>query len=137
MSKTRLAVLVWMFFVGRPGSFGQLSGAAVIGGASSGLSISRAISAVDQDGYLYFAGTTTSPTFPTTPNSFQPPGQGSARVCFVALTQRFYCDRAFVAKLDPTGTKVIFSTILSSYSRIVSLSLSAKGAITSVRLKVE
>ncbi len=129
MSKARLAVLVWIFVVGRPWSFGQISGTAVIRADSAGLSVSRAIRAVDQDGFLYFAGTTTSPTFPTTPNSFQPPGQGSPRVCSVTGPARFYCDRAFVVKLDPTGTRVIFSTILSSYSRISSLALSPAGTI--------
>jgi uncharacterized protein (TIGR03437 family) len=40
-----------------------------------------------------------------------------------------YCDRGFVAKLDPTGTRVIFSTIVSSSSRIDSVALSSEGTL--------
>jgi Beta-propeller repeat len=57
--------------------------------------------AVDGDGNAYITGTTLSDTFPTTPDAFQPadpdtPGHSDA----------------FMTKLDPTGSTLIYSTYL-------------------------
>ncbi|HEV8382299.1 MAG TPA: SBBP repeat-containing protein [Gemmatimonadales bacterium] len=58
--------------------------------------------AVDAAGYAYVAGETYSPDFPTTPGAFQatPPG---------SLGTRF---AGFVAKLDPAGSALAYSTYL-------------------------
>jgi hypothetical protein len=55
--------------------------------------------AVDSAGSAYVAGGTTSNTFPTTPLAFQPAFGGG-------LTD------AFVTKLDPTGSVLVYSTYL-------------------------
>jgi len=52
--------------------------------------------AVDVDGNAYVTGWTNSGNFPTTPGSFQPTGGGDA----------------FVTKLDPTGSALVYSTYL-------------------------
>jgi hypothetical protein len=58
--------------------------------------------AVDAQGNIYVAGDTFSPDFPTTPGSVQP-------VCAVcsAITSD-----AFVTKLNPTGSALVYSTFL-------------------------
>jgi parallel beta-helix repeat protein len=53
--------------------------------------------AVDSEGSAYVTGVSTSPAFPTTPGALK--------------TQDF--DGAFVTKLDPTGSTLIYSTYLS------------------------
>jgi hypothetical protein len=57
----------------------------------------RAI-AVDAVGAVYVAGGTSSPDFPTTPGALQPTNRGS--------------DEAFVAKLNPAGTALVYATYL-------------------------
>jgi hypothetical protein len=54
--------------------------------------------AVDAAFNLYIAGTTTSPSFPVTSSAFQSTLKGAANV--------------FIAKLDPTGTQVLYATYL-------------------------
>ena len=60
---------------------------------------------VDRDGFIYIAGNTTNPTFPTTPGAFQTtlkgPSDGMAA----------HGD-AFVVKLSPAGDRIIYSTFL-------------------------
>jgi hypothetical protein len=62
--------------------------------------------AVDSAGYMYLAGATASANFP-----LQNPYQSTLPVteCGTAPST-FLCGIGFVAKLDPTGTNVIFST---------------------------
>src|SRR5439155_11517818 len=55
--------------------------------------------AVDPAGYVYVLGGTDSFHFPTTPGAFQPHFGGGA-------------GDGFVAKLDPTGSSLIYATYL-------------------------
>lgn len=60
--------------------------------------------AVDSAGSAYVTGSTNSPAFPTTTGAFQvqlPPAPGYS---------------AFLAKLDPSGTKLLYSTFLTGNS---------------------
>ena len=59
--------------------------------------------AVDADGNAYVAGGTGSSTLPTTAGAFQPTGNGGADV--------------FVAKLNPTGSALVYSTYLGGSGR--------------------
>src|SRR5207249_9881151 len=60
--------------------------------------------AVDAAGNAYVAGRTNSLNFPTTPGAFQPNFGGCPELtCF---------ENAFVTKLDPTGSALIYSTYL-------------------------
>ncbi len=54
--------------------------------------------AVDASGDAYFTGTATSTNFPVTPGAFQ--------------TNRLGYSDAYVAELNPTGTALVFSTLL-------------------------
>jgi Beta-propeller repeat len=56
--------------------------------------------AIDKAGSAYVAGTTTSAKFPTTPGAFQTAFQGNPHAE----------PMAFVTKLDPGGTKQVYST---------------------------
>lgn len=59
--------------------------------------------AVDESGSAYVTGETSSVNFPTTPGSFQPSSRGDEW-------------DAFVAKLDPTGSALAYSTYLGGGS---------------------
>jgi Beta-propeller repeat len=60
--------------------------------------------AVDKEGSAYITGQTASIDFPTA-NPFQPSRDGAVPACFV-------CADAFISKLDPTGSALIYSTYL-------------------------
>ena len=59
--------------------------------------------AVDASGSAYVAGTTSSVDFPTTPGSFQPSCALYGQSCY---------DDAFVTKLSPDGSSLVYSTYL-------------------------
>lgn len=59
--------------------------------------------AVDASGNSYLAGTTHSANFPTTPGAFQPTHGGTSD--------------ALIAKLDPTGSTLLFATYLGGSGR--------------------
>ena len=70
--------------------------------------------AVDDNGSAYIAGTTNSNNFPTTPASFQPTTRGG--------------DEAFVARLGPDGSALVFSTYLGSNGRDGAFGIAIDGA---------
>lgn len=69
--------------------------------------------AVDPAGNLYFAGSTRSPDYPTTAGVVQPTFAGEINGCgsppFIPLHN---CDDAFVSKLAPDGSALVYSTYL-------------------------
>lgn len=73
------------------------------GGFFSGINEQGNAIKVDTAGYAYIAGTTSSPTFPTTPGAFQTVYGGSP-------------SDAFVAKMNPFGTALVYSTFLGGNS---------------------
>ncbi len=76
--------------------------------------------AVDTSGAVYVAGTTRSTNFPTTALAFQPHPSPSAST--------WYYD-AFVTKLDPTGSALVYSTYLggSSHDQAGGIAIDAAG----------
>jgi hypothetical protein len=71
--------------------------------------------AVDASGSAYVAGATNSTVFPTTAGVFKSllnPGGCAIRVTKGQPKEIFTCPDAFVTKLDPTGTQMIYSTYL-------------------------
>ena len=77
--------------------------------------------AVDPSGSAYVTGTTCSPDFPTTPGAFQTSFNG---YLFVFGS----CD-AFVSKLNPTGSALLYSTYLggSSVENAMGIAVDAPG----------
>jgi len=70
--------------------------------------------AVDPQGNIYAAGSYNgplAPNLPTTPGAFQT--TVNPAVCFTGFAIAFYCGYQHVAKIDPTGTKLIYGTFLS------------------------
>jgi uncharacterized repeat protein (TIGR01451 family) len=68
---------------------------------------STAAIAVDPSSNVYIAGRTSSTGFPTTPNAFRRTLTGS-----ICDARGFFCSDGFVAKLNPSGNALIFSTLL-------------------------
>lgn len=74
--------------------------------------------AVDNEGNTYLSGTTNSTDFPTTRGSLQP----NSPLTVPCVPVDFVCPGAiFVTKLDPTGSKLIYSTY---YFHVQTFSLS-------------
>lgn len=87
-----------------------LAYATFLGGTDSfAASVATAL-AVDSAGHAYVTGATTATDFPTTRGVVQPePGE---RLCF-----REVCSDAFVTKLNPTGSGLVYSTYLFGESQ--------------------
>ncbi len=81
--------------------------AAVLGGGATISALAR-----DQQGNIYVTGYTSSPRLPTTPNAFQ--REYHAGSCIIKMNLFQPCPDAFVAKLDPSGTRLIYATYLGS-----------------------
>jgi hypothetical protein len=73
--------------------------------------------AVDADGYAYVGGENTDPDFPTTAGSYDPTYNGR--------------DEAWVAKLDPAGTTLVYSTYVggTDSDAAFALAIDADGAV--------
>ena len=65
---------------------------------------------VDPAGYATLAGTTNSSNFPTTPNAYQPAFGGGQ--CGTAGFDQRSCYDAFVTRLAPDGSSLVYSTYL-------------------------
>ena len=69
--------------------------------------------AVDASGNAYITGQTNDLNFPTTPGAYLPaPGAGTVGLCG-------NCTDGWLAKLDPTGSSLLFSTYLTGNSNNV------------------
>lgn len=85
--------------------------------------------AVDSAGDMYVAGTTSSTNFPTTPHALQrslgtaPGFGGGSKYCPAP------CADAFVSKLNPNGSRLLYSTYLggSAYEAAYGLALTRAG----------
>ena len=67
--------------------------------------------AIDAQGNAYLAGDTGSPDFPITPGAFQTQLKGGD-TCIGRNGVAVTCHNAFVTKVNPTGTKLVYSTYL-------------------------
>lgn len=66
---------------------------------------------VDAQGNAYLAGDTGSADFPTTPGAYQRQFKG-VDACGGRSGATVFCHNAFVTKVNPTGTKLVYSTYL-------------------------
>ena len=73
---------------------------------------------VDASGYVYVTGQTTSNSFPITPHAFQ---------AYCALNGNDDCDDAFVAKIDPTGSALVYSTYLGASAAGTGIAVGSAG----------
>lgn len=117
-------------FVAKFDAAGQLQWATYLGGRDAGLSkvpvvvpeVAHAI-AVDPQGNVYVAGTTTSSDFPTV-NAFQSSRSASGT-----------SSDGFLAKIDPSGSRLIYSTYLGGaggYSTVESIAAGPAGEVWAV-----
>jgi len=85
---------------------GSLVYATYLGGTTPGNDYATGI-AVDSKGNAYITGSAGSPDFPTTKGAFQ-------RTCYSPGGAE--CGTAFITKLNPTGTALVYSTMLGDQS---------------------
>lgn len=83
--------------------------------------------AFDSSGNIYMSGTTSSLTYPTTPGTYQP-AFPVFQTCFAPCQAMFQGPNQYVTKLDPTGTKMIFSTAVSGTGNTVNEGLAVDTA---------
>lgn len=84
----------------------------------------------DSTGNIYVAGTTGSLTYPTTPGTYQPTFP-VFQTCVAPCQVTFQGPNQYVTKLDPTGTKIIFSTAVSGNGGTINegIAVDAKGNV--------
>ena len=80
--------------------------------------------AVDSSGDAYIAGSTSDPNFPATASAFQP------QLAFTGQASSYDVppSDAFIAKLNPSGTAMVWATLLGGTSRDVATALSLDSA---------
>jgi hypothetical protein len=100
--KTVLGVALDNAFVTKVNATGSLVYSTYLGGANTDKAFAIA---VDAGGHAYVTGKASSPDFPTTPGVFEPIMLGSG-------------GSAFVTKLNPTGSGLVYSTFLSAVAHI-------------------
>ena len=76
---------------------------------------------VDQDGYVYIAGTTYSANYPVTPGAFMTTSKAGQN-CGIGS-----CVAGFITKLNPAGTQLVYSTFFPE--PIISMALDANGNV--------
>jgi hypothetical protein len=81
----------------------------------------------DSSGNIYVAGTTGSLTYPTTPGTYQPKFP-VFQTCIAPCGGTFQGPNQYVTKLDPTGSKLIFSTAVSGTGNTVNAGLAVDAA---------
>jgi uncharacterized protein (TIGR03437 family) len=81
----------------------------------------------DSAGNIYMAGTTGSLTYPLTPNTYQPTFP-VFMTCIAPCGGEFQGPNQYVTKLDPTGTKMIFSTAVSGSGNTMNEGLAVDAA---------
>ncbi|HEV3278136.1 MAG TPA: SBBP repeat-containing protein [Terriglobia bacterium] len=79
---------------------------------------------VDSSGNAYVAGGTTSTDFPVE-NAFQPAYGGGSSSC---TTYAFQCGDAFVTKINPSGSALVYSTYLGGSNSDTAFSLAVNSA---------
>ncbi len=83
--------------------------------------------AFDSSGNIYMSGTTGSLTYPTTPGTYQPIFP-AFQTCIAPCGGTFQGPNQYVTKLDPTGTKMIFSTGVSGTGNTMNEGLAVDAA---------
>jgi uncharacterized protein (TIGR03437 family) len=81
----------------------------------------------DSSGNIYMAGTTGSLTYPTTAGTYQP-AFPVFQTCIAPCNGSFQGPNQYVTKLDPTGSKLIFSTAVSGTGNTVNEGLAVDSA---------
>lgn len=76
--------------------------------------------AVDSSGNAYVVGQTASLNFPTTSGSVQP--------THAPCTLSGYCEDAFVTKINPSGTSIVYSTFLGGSSDEFGVAIAVDGS---------
>jgi hypothetical protein len=119
-------------FVAELGSSG-VAYATYLGGNTTtvpGTTLNLAIGiAVDPGGNAYVTGTTNTIDFPITSSPFQKVYGGTTDLpggvagCIDFISGQFPCGDAFVTKLNPTGTKLIYSTYLGGSTADIGYSI--------------
>jgi len=81
----------------------------------------------DSSGNIYVAGTTGSLTYPTTDGTYQP-AFPVFQTCLAPCHGSFQGANQYVTKLDPTGSKLIFSTAVSGTGNTINEGLAVDTA---------
>ena len=101
-----------------------------LGGSVSpvGASTSGAAIAIDTSGHAYVTGTTTALDFPVTPGAFQTQNAQTSREVLANYSE------AFVTKLDPSGSSLVYSTYLggtnADYGRGIAVDVDGNAFVT-------
>lgn len=93
----------------------------------SATGIGGSATAFDSSGNIYVAGTTGSLTYPTTPGTYQP-AFPVFQTCVAPCHGSFQGPNQYVTKLDPTGSKLIFSTAVSGTGNTINEGLAVDAA---------
>jgi len=82
---------------------------------------------IDSSGNIYIAGTTNSLTYPTTPGAYQSTFPAFL-TCIAPCGGQFQGANQYVTKVDPTGSKLIYSTAVSGKGNTTNAGLAVDAA---------